>query len=42
MNDMSGLTDNTILLYADDSAILAVDKDISTVGFASNRSSDRK
>ena len=31
VNDMSGLIDSTILLYADHSAMLAVDKDISTV-----------
>ena len=31
VNDMSGVTGNKLLLYADDSAILVADKDISTV-----------
>ena len=31
VNDMSGIIGNKLLLYADDSAILVADKDISTV-----------
>ena len=31
VNDMSGVIDNKLLLYADHSAILVADKDISTV-----------
>ena len=31
VNDMSGVIGNKLLLYADDSAILVADKDISTV-----------
>lgn len=31
VNDMSGVVENKLLLYADDSAILVADKDISTV-----------
>ena len=31
VNDMSGAVENKLLLYADDSAILVADKNISTV-----------
>ena len=31
VNDMSGAVENKLLLYADDSAILVTDKNISTV-----------